>query len=73
MLQRENFYFSKNIAPYLKTKFKDPLLITEMCFLNYAILVYIKYIDLRTDDPNKKMDAWINIYFLTYFHRKLYK
>jgi hypothetical protein len=28
---------------------------------------------LRTDDTNKKIDAWIDIYFLTYFHCKLYK
>jgi hypothetical protein len=28
---------------------------------------------LRTDDTNKKIDAWIDIFFLTYFHCKLYK
>jgi hypothetical protein len=28
---------------------------------------------LRTDDTKKIMDAWIDIYFLTYFHCKLYK
>jgi hypothetical protein len=30
---------------------------------------------LRTDDTNKqtKIDAWIDIYFLTYFHSKLYR
>jgi hypothetical protein len=28
---------------------------------------------LRTDDTNKKINAWIDIYFLTYFHCKLYK
>jgi hypothetical protein len=27
---------------------------------------------LRTDDTNKKIDAWIDIYFWTYFHSKLY-
>jgi hypothetical protein len=32
---------------------------------------------LRTDDTNqkkkKKIDAWIDIYFWTYFHSTLYK
>jgi hypothetical protein len=28
---------------------------------------------LMTDDTNKKIDAWIDIYFLTYFQCKLYK
>jgi hypothetical protein len=28
---------------------------------------------LRTDDTNKKIDAWIDIYILAYFHRRLYK
>jgi hypothetical protein len=29
------------------------------------------YFHLRTDDTIKKIDAWIDIYFLTYFHCKL--
>jgi hypothetical protein len=32
----------------------------------------LKLNELRTDDTNKKIDAWIDIYFLTYFHCKLY-
>jgi hypothetical protein len=29
--------------------------------------------DLRTDDTNKKIHAWMDTYFLTYFHCKLCK
>jgi hypothetical protein len=37
-------------------------------------LVYMnRQIVLRTDDTNKKIDPWIDIYLLTYFYCKLYK
>jgi hypothetical protein len=39
--------------------------------LNPTPVVYFLY--LRTDDTNKKIDAWIDVYFLAYFHCKLYK
>jgi hypothetical protein len=38
----------------------------------YALQAQIN-IGLRADDTNKKIDAWIDIYFWTYFHSKLYK
>jgi hypothetical protein len=31
------------------------------------------YTSLRTDDTNKIINAWIDMYFLTYFHCKSYK
>jgi hypothetical protein len=50
--------------------------IPQTCFKTLVILIHLFKFEinlLRADDTNKKIDAWIDIYFLTYFHSKLYK
>jgi hypothetical protein len=65
-----NFVFVTSPKP--KGKFN------EKCYQEISQCVQgdqcsLQFFFLRTDDKNKKINAWIDIYFLTYFHSKLYK
>jgi hypothetical protein len=84
--QKINYANSTSIGEFNVWRFrllylqKNFVFCDQDCYMNdltkvihYSAWSENKFITLRTDDTNKKIAAWIGIYFLTYFHSKLYK